>query len=253
MKQRQSFIAKLSAVCVVLLGTTATNFAWAAKTASASSASHHSDRASTKHGTARAPVTSAPVTSHSAPVPVTSHSEHGAVGSASKSEWGPIDTRITVLNGLHSRPSAKTQDWKKSNIARPLGTPRANHQAWKRLGEERVVKNAIGLPVRQPNASLNPPVVKNAIGLPVRQPNASRNVMVVKNAVGLPVRQPNASPNAFGAAKKPINTQLTASINRSMINGTGMGRPGSGTVAIGGPKRKVAGVIDGASFRPRHP
>jgi hypothetical protein len=51
----------------------------------------------------------------------------------------------------------------------------------------------------------------------------------------------------LGAAKKPINTQLPAPINRSMINGTGMGRSGSGTVAIGGPKR-----IDGTSFRPKH-
>ena len=95
--------------------------------------------------------------------------------------------------------------------------------------------------------------MRNAIGLPVRQPSASRNAPVVKNAVGLPVHQPNASPNALGAAKKPINTQLTASSNRSMINGTGMGRPGSGTGAIGGAKRHVAGVINGTSFRPRHP
>jgi hypothetical protein len=99
----------------------------------------------------------------------------------------------------------------------------------------------------------NAPVVRNAIGVPVHQPSASRNAPVVRNAIGLPLRQPNASPNALGAAKKPINTQLTASINHSMINGTGVGRPGSGTVAIGVPKRKVVGVIDGTSFRPRHP
>jgi hypothetical protein len=95
-------------------------------------------------------------------------------------------------------------------------------QVWKRSGEERVVKNAIGVPVHQPSV------------------------------VGLSVRQANASPSALGAAKKPINTQLPAPINRSMINGTGMGRSGSGTVAIGGPKRQVAGVIDGTSFRPKH-
>jgi hypothetical protein len=223
MKQPERFLAKLSAVCVLLLGTTVMNFAWAAKTAPAS---HHNHRAaSTRQGNA-----SAPVTSRSAPAPVTprsGHSEHGGVGSAAKSDWGPIDTRITVLNGPHSRPSAKTQDWKRSNIARPLGPSRDNHQVWKRSGEERVVRNAIRLPVRQPNASRSAPVVRNAIGLPVRQPNAG--------------------------AKKPINSQLTASINRSMINGTGMGRPGSGTAAIGGAKRKVAGVIDGTSFRPRHP
>jgi len=242
MKQRQCFIAKLSAVCVLLLGATATNFVLAAKTAPVS---HHSDRASTKHGDAPASVTprsvSAPVT------PRSEHSKHGEVGSVAKSEWGPIDTRITVLNGLHSRPSAKPQDWRKSNIARPLGTPSANHRAWKRSGADRVVKNAIGLPVRQPNVSPDAPVVKNAIGLPVRQPNASRTALIVKNAIGLPVRQPNAT------AKKPINTQLTALINRSVINGTGMGRPGSGSVAIGGAKRKVAGVIDGTNFRPRRP
>jgi hypothetical protein len=174
-----------------------------------------------------------PVTSRSTPAPVTSRSEHDKVGGAAKSEWGPIDTRITVLNGPHSRPSAKTHDWKKSNIARPLGTPRDNHQFRERSGEERVVRNAIGLPVRQANTSRNAPVVRNAIGLPVRQQNAS--------------------PNALGAIKKPMNTQLVTSTDRSMINGTGMGRPGWGTVAIGGPKRKVAGVIDGTSFRPRHP
>ena len=214
MKQRERILARLPAVCVLLLGTTATNFALAAKTAPAS---HHSGRAaSTSHGN---PVTSrsVPGTSHSAPAPVTSRSEHGEVGAAAKSDWGPIDTRITVVNGPHSRPSAKTPDWKKSNIARPLGS-----QVWKRSGEGRVVKNAIGSPVHQPSV------------------------------VGLPVRQANASPSALGAAKKPINTQLPAPINRSMINGTGMERSGSGTVAIGGPKRQVAGVIDGTSFRPKH-
>jgi hypothetical protein len=239
MKQRERIPAKLSAVCVLLLGTTVMNFAWAAKTAPAS---HHGDRASTRHGNAQAPVGS-----RSAPAPVTSRSEHDKIGGAPKSEWGPIDTRITVLNGLHSRPSAKTHDWKKSNIARPLGTARANHPAWKRSGEDRVVKNAIGLPVGQPDTSRNAPVVKNPIGLPVHQPNTSRNALLVKNAIGVPVQQ------SYATAKKPINTQLTASINRSVINGTGMGRPGSGSVAIGGAKRKVAGVIDGTSFRPRHP
>jgi hypothetical protein len=251
MKQRERILAKLSAVCVLLLGTTVMNFAWAAKTAPAS---HHSDRAaSTRHGN---PVTSrsAPAPAHatSAPTPVTSRSEHGEVGGATKSDWGPIDTRITVVNGPHSRPPAKTPDWKKSNIARPLGLPRDNHQVWKRSGEERAVKNAIGLPVHQPNASRNAPVVKSAIGSPVHQSNVGRDAPVVKSAIGLPVRQANASPSALGAAKKPVNTQLPTSINRSMINGTGMGRPGSGTVAIGGPNRKVAGVIDGTSLRPRH-
>jgi hypothetical protein len=129
-----------------------------------------------------------------------------------------------------------------------LGTSRGNQQVWKRSGEERVVRNAIGLPVGQPNASRNVAVVRNAIGLPVRQPNASRNAPLVKNAIGLNLR----GNGVLGAAKKPINTQLTASINRSMINGTGIGRPDSKTVAIGGAKRNVAGVIDGTSFR-RHP
>jgi hypothetical protein len=68
MKQRERILARLPAVCVLLLGTTATNFALAAKTAPAS---HHSGRAaSTSHGN---PVTSrsVPGTSHSAPAPVT--------------------------------------------------------------------------------------------------------------------------------------------------------------------------------------
>jgi hypothetical protein len=238
MKQPERFLAKLSAVYVLLLSTTVMNFAWAAKTAPAS---HHSDHASTKHGNAPASVTS-----RSAPAPVTSRSEHGKVGGAAKSEWGPIDTRITVLNGPHSRPSANTRDLNKPNIARPLGT----HQVGKRSGEQRVVRNAIGVPVHEPNASRNAPVLRNAIGLPVHPPNASRNRPVVRNAIGSLVHQPNASRNALVAAKKPINTQLTASINRSMINGTSMGRPGSGTVAIGGPRRHVAGVIDGTNFRP---
>ena len=251
-KQREHFLAKLSSACVLLLGTTAMDFAWAAKTAPAS---HHSGRAaSTRQGnpvtsrSALPPVTSrsVPVTPHSAPAPLTPRFEHGE-----KSDSGPIDTRITVLNRPHSPPFAKTQDWKKSNIARPLGTPRDSHQVWKRAGEERVAKNAIGMPVHQPNANRNAPVVRSAIGLPIHQPNASRNAPVVRTAIGLPVRQPNASPNALGAVKKPINTQLTASINRSMINGTGIGRPGSGAVAVGGAKG--AGVINGTSFRPRHP
>ena len=55
-KQREHFLAKLSSACVLLLGTTAMDFAWAAKTAPAS---HHSGRAaSTRQGN--------PVTSRSA-------------------------------------------------------------------------------------------------------------------------------------------------------------------------------------------
>jgi len=218
MKQRQRFLAKLSAVCVLLLGTTATNFAVAAETAPASD---NGDRASTERGEGKGPVT------HNDGQDL----QHGA--KSLRTEWGPIDTRITVINGPHSRPSAKTHAWKKSDIARPLGTPRDNHQVWKRSGNERVVRNAIGLRVRQPSGNSE---------------TASRTLTQGEKRT-LGVNQP-LIPRRAGVVK-PIPPPLTASINRSMINGTGMGRPGSG--AVGGAKRHVAGVINGTSFRPRHP
>lgn len=41
--------------------------------------------------------------------------------------------------------------------------------------------------------------------------------------------------------------------NHSIINGTGMGRPGLRIGAIGGATKNGAGVINGTDFRPRHP
>jgi hypothetical protein len=215
MSKRERFLAKLSAAGVLLLSTTVMNFAWGAETAPAS---HHSGRASTRHGDA------------SAPGPVTPRSDHGEVG-------GPIDTRITVLNGPHSRPSAKTHDSKKFKISRPSGNPRGNREVRKHLGNEHVVRNAIGLPVR------NGLEIKAAIGEAGKTLNGGQNRVMRPTQTLVPLR---------AGVVKPIHGPVTASMNRSMINGTGMVRHGSGTMAIGGANRNVAGGINGTGFRPRH-
>ena len=51
---------------------------------------------------------------------------------------------------------------------------------------------------------------------------------------------------------KPTAAGPTA-INHSIITGTGMSRPGSGTSTIGGAAKSAAGVIAGTGFRSKHP
>jgi hypothetical protein len=42
-------------------------------------------------------------------------------------------------------------------------------------------------------------------------------------------------------------------MNHSIISGRDMVHPGAGSGALGGPAKNLAGVINGTSFRPRHP
>ena len=62
----------------------------------------------------------------------------------------------------------------------------------------------------------------------------------------------HSNPVQTGYHEPAAHSGIVASIGGSAINGTGMNRPGSGTGAIGGPA-KIAGVINGTTFRPRHP
>ncbi len=54
------------------------------------------------------------------------------------------------------------------------------------------------------------------------------------------------------AAGRPVSSPAgNSAVNRGVINGTGMVRPGSGPGTVGGPAKAGAG-INGSSIRPKH-
>jgi hypothetical protein len=54
-------------------------------------------------------------------------------------------------------------------------------------------------------------------------------------------------------AYRSVANEACGAMPRAVINGTGMTRVSLGAGAIGGPAKNVAGVLNGTSFRSRHP
>ena len=155
---------------------------------------------------------------------------------------GPIDTRITVLGAPRAGRISTARDWRKRMIARPLRSSPEVHQIWRRGGKDRVVRNAIGLPVYQTNADNKVTDIKSFEGTPVG--GAQKSVSPAGNggtkAIGThPHRQGFVPLRAGGVTTNP-----------SIIDGTGMGRPSLGMGTIGGAKKNVAGVIDERALGP---
>jgi hypothetical protein len=169
-------------------------------------------------------------------------------------DLGPIDTRITVL-GKPRFGYSKVHGWKKSKIVRPSGNSHDSHRIWTRATTNGVVRNAIGLPVvRQMGADSRGTDIKGFEGSVVRGPPKSTSSpgnggMEVP---GADFHRQGFVPLGAGGVRlhdPPINT----AINRSIISGRDMVRPGLGTSVIGGPAKNLAGGINGTNFRPRHP
>jgi hypothetical protein len=183
---------------------------------------------------------------------------------------GPIDTRIAPFSGSRAfDPRAKKAPRKLAQSLSPL--VRQNKQAGgqglaRRLSAlpSSIVINAIGARVQdrvsaaiaRANASGNG--TRNAVGSTVGgnagSTSANATDSVVTNAIGIAVHVRPNIPRPLGSE---LGTSTTTSVggwpsmNPSIINGTAIGRPGSNTAIIGGPKKNVAGVIDGNSFRTR--
>ena len=113
------------------------------------------------------------------------------------------------------------------------------------------MRNAIGQPIPTRQASRG---LDARIFTPAAVEGSEKSITAVPASVSGPDlhRQISIPVTAIrtGTNDPPVNT---AAINHSIINGTGMGRPGLGIGVIGGPAKSVGGVISGTSFRPKHP
>ena len=135
----------------------------------------------------------------------------------------PIDTRIPEQSSHSSRPPDKLGQVKA--LIRPSTKPALD-------GE--IVRNAIGTQVTPPPARQGPPSVSTSA---VSAPASSSENTNGRLGVGNPKAQQSTE----------LTTTVTA-INRAAINGTGLGRLGSGPAIVRGPAKSV-GQINGATIR----
>jgi hypothetical protein len=73
-----------------------------------------------------------------------------------------------------------------------------------------------------------------------------------QSAASLSAGAGHSNPMQMGNHEAAAHSSIVVSMGGPAINGTGMSRLGSGTSALGGPA-KIAGVLNGTAFRPRHP
>jgi hypothetical protein len=162
----------------------------------------------------------------------------------SGTEVGPIDTRITVTGAFGARGLSNERGWKRSKIVRLSKNLRYGRITTRTV--ERIVRNAIGLAVPRANIEIKRPAGNDT----PKSAKPSENSGM--GAGGTTLHRQGFVPLQAGGVKTrdlPINTAM----NHSIVNGRDMVRPGSGSSAIGGAAKNVAGVIDGYSFRPKRP
>jgi hypothetical protein len=172
----------------------------------------------------------------------------------SATDPNPIDTSITVQAASRLRHATKGDDWKKPRIVVPSTDVRSQRRTLATPTEAGVVRNAIGQPIqtRQARQGLDGRIFTRAVvdGIERSVTNApgigpaSAGGPDFQRQISIPVTVTHAGTNDL-----PVYTTM----NHSIINGTGMGRPGLGIGVIGGAAKNVAGVLSGTNFRPKHP
>ncbi|HML08769.1 MAG TPA: hypothetical protein VK430_11670 [Xanthobacteraceae bacterium] len=167
---------------------------------------------------------------------------------------GPIDTNLSIPGPSKSRHSLKMHDWRGPKTVHASGNFSDRHRNWTRGAWVGVMRNAIGLSVRQVKVDNKATDVK-FIDRPVVEgrPNGTGPA----GNRGVDAVAPDLHRRAFvplpAVGGRPHDLRINTALNHSMINGRDMVRPGSGGSAIGGAPKIVAGVINGTNFRPRHP
>jgi hypothetical protein len=174
-------------------------------------------------------------------------SDGGAQAGAQHNGTGanPIDTRITVQGPSKSESAIKAQDRNKAKIAVPSGTF-SDHRTTSSPGmKDGVARNAIGVLMPPREAAKGPDAGGRGFA-PAAVDGTARSTAgdALKNlaSVGKP-----------GTGRQISSPGPTVSPNHSVLNGTGIGHPGSGTGMIGGAAKYVGGGINGTSFRSKHP
>ena len=180
------------------------------------------------------------------------HGEDHAGTKPSGADFGPIDTRITML-GKPRFGRSKAHGWKKSKIALPSGNSR-DHRTLMRGTKVGVVRNAIGQPIHQTSTDIKGTDVNASerAGVDGTQKNGGPPGNGGTEVGGIDSRRQGFVPlKASGVA--PHDPRINTAINHSTIDGRDMVRPGLGASAIGGAAKNNSGVINGTNFRLRHP
>jgi hypothetical protein len=176
---------------------------------------------------------------------------------------GPIDTRIAHF-GPGSKKASRTLARKPIRIGRAAKDAGMQGHSRHLSAPAGVAINAIGARVQDraaaaiARANSSQEEAKNAIGSNVANLAGSISAnaanLAVTNAIGIAVRVRPSIPgpviDEHGAGAIAF---AGGAMPKAAINGTGMSRISLGAGAIGGPAKNVAGVLNGTSFRPRHP
>jgi hypothetical protein len=185
-------------------------------------------------------------------------SDGGAQAGAQHNGTGtnPIDTSITVQGPPKSESAIEAHDWNKAKIAVPLRNSPDHHGTSSPGIKDDVVRNAIGV-LMPPREAVKGPEAGGRGLAPAGVDGAATSTAGAAQKNLASVGRPDAarqisSPAPTGSTKAsspPVNTEM----NRSVLNGAGIDHPGSSTAMIGGAARYATGVINGTSFRPKHP
>jgi hypothetical protein len=155
-----------------------------------------------------------------------------------------VPTRSTLESSPKSKNATKAPDWKKAKI---VGPDFGDLHALAPGTQDGLARNAIGV--------LMPPGARNRGFAPAGVDGTAGSAVgtTAKNpaSVGRPDIGRQISGPAFAVSPK-ANVPPVNAMNHSVLNGTSIGHPGSGTGVIGGVAKNVAGVINGSSFRPKH-
>jgi hypothetical protein len=179
------------------------------------------------------------------PAPVANHTA---------AEADPIDTSITTQRPSHFRRELKAHESKKSTITHPSGISGDHRRTLMRGTKVGVVRNAIGQPVHQTSIDIRGAEVKASERTHVdgTLKDASPAGNGGTEAGGTDPHRQGFVPLRAGWAA-PRDPRLNTAMNHSIISGRDIVHPGAGSGALGGPAKNLAGVINGTSFRPRHP
>jgi hypothetical protein len=192
----------------------------------------------------------------------------------------PIDTRITVHQGRQAPKLNQVKEIRelkerllkqsKTAIAPAIDAIRLsihNHQQTFPLRTDGApVRNAVGAiterraTIPQSGPSVPSEASRQGSGLPAADVQGPRERSPGTASTGDTAKQPGGPVPSSGASSAqpvshpPKTTALAiVTANAAAISGAGMMRPESGGGAVGGPARVVTGVINGSSFRPKHP
>jgi hypothetical protein len=173
-----------------------------------------------------------------------------------------IDTRITVHQGHDKAKSVRERLFGKPKSGLAIIAARTSQHA----GQSKTTlhRNAIGAVVtddkrtKHDKAAIVPASSAASVDKPAADAPPATTAKVDPNAktatvAAVPPAAPSPAPPPAGGHNAATAAIVVVSKSGQSINGTGMSRPGSGTVVLGGSPKIVAGVISGNTVHLKRP